>query len=80
MLDALWTFLSNPANQGTLTWIGGGIFVVVGGVWAVVKFFARKSDGGGSKPSVRADNGSVAAGRDISNSPTNIGTHSPKKR
>ncbi len=76
MLEALWTWLRDPANQQTLGWIGGGL-VVVGGVWAVVKFFARKESGAGAAPSVRADRGGVAAGGSISNSPIN--TNSDKE-
>ncbi len=68
MLDAFWTFVKDPANRETLGWIGGGIVVVVGGLWAVVTFFAGKGDGG-PKASVTATHGSVAAGRNISNSP-----------
>ena len=54
-----------------ITWIGGGLVVVVGGVWAVVKFFAKKESGAGAALSVRADRGGVAAGGSISNSPIN---------
>jgi hypothetical protein len=67
MLEAFWTWLREPANQQTLGWIGGGLVVVIGGVWAVVKFFAKKESGASAAQSVRADMGGVAAGRDISN-------------
>jgi hypothetical protein len=71
MLDAFWSWLQDPANRDVITWIGGGLVVVVGGVWAVVKYFARSGGDGGAAPSVRADRGGVAAGRDISNSQIN---------
>ena len=71
MLDELWTWLRDPANQQTLGWIGGGVVVVVGGGWAVVKFFAKKESGAGAAANVRADRGGVAAGGSISNSPIN---------
>jgi hypothetical protein len=77
MLDAFWTWLRNPGNQQTLGWIGGGVVVVVGGVWAVVTFFVRKESGAGAASSVRADRGGVAAGGSISNSPIN--TNSDKE-
>ena len=77
MLNELWTWLRDPANQQTLGWIGGGLVVVIGGVWAVVKFFAKKEGDGGPPPSVRADRGGVAAGGSISNSPIN--TNSDKE-
>jgi hypothetical protein len=73
MFEAVWTFLKDPANQAVLTWIGGGIVVVAGGLWAVVKFFAKKEDAGDTKPRVKAEGGSVAAGGNIKNSPINIG-------
>jgi len=77
MLDELWSWLRDPANREVITWIGGGLVVVIGGIWAVVKFFARKESGAGAAPSVRADRGSVAAGGNISNSPIN--TNSDKE-
>ena len=63
MLDALWSFLKDPANREVLAWIGGGIVVVGGAVWAVVKFFAKKPEGA-KGPSVSADRGGVVVGRD----------------
>ncbi len=88
MLDAFWTWLKDPANQQTLGWIGGGLVAVVGGIWVVVQFFAKKegdrgsapsvrADDRGSAPNVRADRGGVAAGGNISNSPIN--TNSDKE-
>ena len=67
MLDGVWTFLRDPANQATLGWIGAGIAAVAGGCWAVIRFFAGKGDGD-PPPAVRADNKSVAIGRDSSGS------------
>jgi hypothetical protein len=31
----LWTFLRKPSNQRLLTWLGGGVVVIVSGMWAV---------------------------------------------
>ena len=42
MLDSIWTFLKDPANQAVFTWIGGGIAVFAGALWAIIKFFAKK--------------------------------------
>ena len=58
MLDALWEFVKHPANREALGWLGGGIIVVVSGLWAVIKFLSKKEP----KPSVQATNGGVAAG------------------
>ena len=63
VFDAFWSFLKDPLNREVLAWIGGGIVVVIGGIWAVVRFFAKKPDGGDGR-SVSVDRGSVAIGRD----------------
>lgn len=38
----LWNWLSDPANQRTLGFLGGGLATVVGGLWAVYKHFHGK--------------------------------------
>jgi hypothetical protein len=78
MLDNIWAFVKDPANRAVLTWIGGGIVVVAGGLWAVLKFFT-KGDDGDAKPSVKAEEGSVAIGGDNKKSPINIGARSRSK-
>jgi hypothetical protein len=80
MFETVWTFLKDSANQAVLTWIGGGIVVAAGGIWAVVKFFAKKEDEGHFKPSVKAEGGSVAIGGDNKDSPINIGARGRSKR
>jgi hypothetical protein len=61
MLDAVWASLKDPANREILGWIGGGIIVVVSGLWAGIKFLSKKEP----RPSAQAANGGVAAGRDM---------------
>lgn len=69
----MWDFLSDPQNQQTLSWLGGGLAVVCGGLWAVFRFvLERRGRGGAASPSaasetpaLRADRGGLAAGRDI---------------
>jgi hypothetical protein len=65
MWTKIWAFLQDPANRAVLGWIGGGLVVVVGGLWAAIRFFFSK------RPNVSAANGSVAAGRDIRNAEIN---------
>lgn len=38
-MDGFWAFVSDPGNQATLQWIGGGITVLAGGFWTVLTFF-----------------------------------------
>jgi hypothetical protein len=54
--SALWDWLSNPSNQQTLAWIGGGAAAVGAGVWTVIKFLHGKPS------SVSADRGGTAVG------------------
>lgn len=80
-MDAIWAFLKEPANRDVLTWIGGGLVVVVGGIWAVIKFMSGGGGGAGKPPpgrggnTVTAINHSTAAGRDV----VSGGTPSRKK-
>jgi hypothetical protein len=78
MLDAVWSWLKDPGNRDVIAWIGGGVVVVIGGVWAVVKYFARPGGDGGAAPSVRADGGGVAIGGSNLNSP--ITTNSNREK
>jgi hypothetical protein len=68
MLSSIWDFLKDGSNQAVLAWIGGGIVVVAGGLWTVFKFFLPTGkDKSAPSPSVQADRGGIAAGRDIRN-------------
>jgi hypothetical protein len=68
VLSSIWDFLKDGSNQALLSWIGGGIVVVAGAFWAALKFFfPRDKNKSASPPSVHADHGGVAAGRDIRN-------------
>jgi hypothetical protein len=68
MLASIWAFLQDGSNQAVLGWIGGGAVVVVGGIWAVFKFFVAETKKSPPAPTVSATNGGVAAGRDIRDS------------
>jgi hypothetical protein len=72
MLGSIWPFLKDPANLAALGSIGAGIAAVVTGAWAVFSFFSKKGEKGPLAPNVKADHGSVAAGRDIT-APVTIG-------
>ena len=68
-MGGIWSFLQDTTNQQVLTWIGGGLVVVVGGLWAAFTFFFPKKSESSSAPSrsVTADRGGIAAGGDIIN-------------
>jgi hypothetical protein len=80
MLGTVWAFLKDPGNQAVLSWIGGGVVVAAGGIWAVVKFFGKGENGGSAKPGVNAEGGSVAIGGKNENSPINVGAKARSKR
>ncbi len=66
MLADIWSFLQDETNRAVLAWIGGGLVVLIGGVWAVLKFILSKRTGKSAPaPTVTASHGSIAAGRDI---------------
>jgi hypothetical protein len=62
MLDRFWDFLKDETNRNILGLIGTVIAALAAGIWAVIK---RREKGPPPTPSVTADHGSVAAGRDI---------------
>jgi hypothetical protein len=66
-MEALWTFLSDQQNQETLAWLGGGLVVAAGGLWAAIRFFFPRSSGSSTppSPSITADRGGIAVGRDV---------------
>jgi hypothetical protein len=76
MLTDIWLFLQDESNRDVLGWIGGGVVVVAGAGWAVLKFMV--SSRAPKSPTVAASDGGVAAGRDISGS--KIDTHGGTKR
>jgi hypothetical protein len=76
--NSVWTSLQDPANRAVLGWIGSGVVVVVGAVWAAFKFFiSKEKPKAESMPTIAASNGGVAAGRDIRDA--KINTSSTKR-
>jgi len=55
-MDAFLHLLAD--NMALLKWLAGGVVVVAGAAWVVVKYFAERT----RPPSVSAAHGSVAAG------------------
>jgi hypothetical protein len=78
VMDTIWAFLQDETNRTVLAWIGGGVVVVVGGLWAAFKFLVAKEKPKHASPTVSVAPGGVGAGRDIRNS--KIDTRGGSKR
>lgn len=48
-MSNLWLFLSDPNNQKTLAWLGGGVSAVAAALWVAITFFAQRKS---AEPSV----------------------------
>jgi len=46
----MWDFLTDPQNQQTLSWLGGGLAVICGGLWAVLRFVLERGGRGAASP------------------------------
>ena len=71
----IWSFVQDESNRAVLAWIGSGVVVVAGAIWAVLKFVLSKGAGKSAPtpPTVTASHGGIAAGRDIRNSKIDTG-------
>jgi hypothetical protein len=64
-MSSLWSFLSAPKNQKTLSWLGGGLVILAGGAWAVFTYLWPHEAPPPEGPKVVcAEAGGVAAGGD----------------
>ena len=68
-----WTFLSNDKNRAVLGWIGGGIVVVIGALWAVFVYLVPPSKPVSPPADVTASGGGVAIGGSVSGSTITTG-------
>jgi hypothetical protein len=58
----MWSWLSDPNNQKTLAFLGGGIAAFAGAAWTVFTSLRKKRS---SVITVTADHRSMAAGHDL---------------
>jgi hypothetical protein len=61
VLSNIWDFVKDTNNQSVISWIGGGMVVVGASLWAALKEKHKSA----FSPTVHADRGGIAAGRDI---------------
>jgi hypothetical protein len=71
-MSEIWTFLTAPENRETLSWLGGGLIVICGGLWTALKFFLGRKQSGSTAESpptpasrASASHGGIAGGRDV---------------
>ena len=80
--NGLWGFLRDKGNQRVLGWLGGGLVVAVTGLWAVFVYVFPPGKSSEAKspeptpPSVQANCGGIAIGRDVTGSTITAGTTS----
>ena len=73
-MSGLWAFLGSKKNREIIGWLGGGIVVVIAGLWAAfVYFFPLKKDGDGPGPQVKIDSSVKAGDCSIASSGTATG-------
>jgi hypothetical protein len=65
-LSLVWKFLSKDKNGAVLGWVGGGVVIVIGALWAAFVYFMPVSKSGSpTAAGVEANCGSVAAGGNV---------------
>ena len=61
----VWNFLSKDKNRAVLGWVGGGVVIVIGALWAAFVYFMPASKPHSPAAGVEANCGSVAAGGNV---------------
>jgi hypothetical protein len=76
MWKTIWQFLQDEKNQRMLTLIGGGLVVVVGGLWTAFVYFFPAPEHNPNPPQkqIEAECGSVAIGGDVSGATITAGS------
>ena len=71
---SFWSFLKAEENQKLLGWIGGGLVVLAGGLWAVFVHFYPAPEAKPPQKQIEAECGSVAIGGDVSGATITAGS------
>jgi hypothetical protein len=62
-MEVIWHFFGKKQNRVVLSWLGSGVVIIIGGLWAAFIFFSEKKP---SDPCIGA--GAVTIGRDVNGS------------
>ena len=78
-MNSFWHFLRDKRNLQVLGWLGGGLVVAATGLWAAFVYFVplKSPEATSSEPmppSVQANCGGIAIGRDVTGSTITAGT------
>jgi hypothetical protein len=76
MWSRVLAFLRDEGNRALLAWIGGGLAVAAGGLWAVFVHFypSPEAKPGPPQKQIEAECGSVAIGGDVSGATITAGS------
>jgi hypothetical protein len=74
MWNKIWPFLQDEKNQRMLTLIGGGLVVVIGGLWTAFIYFFPAHEAKPPQKQIEAECGSVAIGGDVSGATITAGS------
>jgi tetratricopeptide (TPR) repeat protein len=77
MLRPLWKFIRDGNNREIVSWVGGGVVVIVPGIWAAFSYFFPHADNKPAAapiPAITQSAPGIASGRDtVINAPVAIG-------
>ncbi len=73
-MRSVWSFVAKPENRQILGWLGSGVVVFAGGLWAVVTYVWPADE---PAKIVCAQQGSVAAGRNASGNTITYSSNAP---
>jgi hypothetical protein len=73
LLLRLWKFVRNGKNREILSWLGGGVVVVVVGTWTLFTYLHDDKKPGGPTATVVNPSGSLIAPGGVFNGPVNLG-------
>jgi hypothetical protein len=76
VMSRVWSIITKDKNRQTISWIGGALVAIAGGAWTVVAHVWPGQEASSPKI-VCAQQGSIAAGHDVSGSTINYAVGAP---